>query len=452
MDLEKEWTSHPVVRLDMSGGGETSNQLYDFFDRTFTQYETKYGVSAAKARDLTGRLETIIQAAANATGRQVVILIDEYDFPLQHSWGTAEHEKCTQLYRSVFTVLKSEAANERFVFITGITKFTQISLFSVNNNLTNISFLPEYATICGMTRDEIVATFMPEIETLAQKQGLTTDMALAKMKDYYDGYHFSAENMVDVYNPFSVVQALSVGNIKNFWVSSGATNILTKFVSDLEMNLDRFNICSMDPEELETSDVMEGRDELFLYQSGYLTIKSYDADVESYTLGFPNTEVRKALYKVVAPILSARPGLLMDSTLEDLRTSLLRGELCKAKEKLKALVWDVPYSNKKMQSMDMEERYRFIISMILKAAAMDMEVEHMMANGRIDILARNKRYIYVIELKLTKAGGLAAAERQIISKCYAAPFKGDARKVVALAVEIADDGKGIVDWKEVHVE
>lgn len=190
-------------------------------------------------------------------------------------------------------MLKNADRNERFVFITGITKFTQISLFSVLNNLSNISFDPEFAALCGITKDEVTTNFMPEIEAMGKANGWTTEETVMQLKAYYDGYHFSRNNMVDVFNPFSLVNALSDKELRNYWASSGATSLLPKFVDDMEIKMEYFNHCFIDSDTIETSDVVEGGPELFLYQSGYLTIKGYDEGI--YTLGFPNYEVKQAL-------------------------------------------------------------------------------------------------------------------------------------------------------------
>ena len=158
----------------------------------------------------------------------MAILVDEYDSPLQHSWKTPHHEECTTIYRNVFAILKADDKYEQFVFITGITKFTQISLFSVLNNLSNISFEPEYAAICGITKEELQNNFKPEIEKLADYEDWTFEEAVAQPQAYYDGYHFSRKNMVDVFNPFSLINALSDSDLKNYWASSGATSLLPK--------------------------------------------------------------------------------------------------------------------------------------------------------------------------------------------------------------------------------
>lgn len=243
-------------------------------------------------------------AAYRQTGLPVAILIDEYDSPLQHSWNTPDHEACSRFYRNVFAVLKAYDQYEKFVFITGITKFTQISLFSVLNNLCNISFNAQYAAICGITEKEISDNFQPEMQRLADKNGWTIAEAHQRLKDYYDGYHFSEDNMVDVYNPYSLVNAFSNNKILNFWASSGATSMLPKFIENLDLQLDKLYSCFVDGDTLCTSDVTGGGIELFLFQSGYLTIKGFEDGL--YRLGFPNTEVRQALYKVVVPLLVMR--------------------------------------------------------------------------------------------------------------------------------------------------
>lgn len=245
-------------------------------------------------------------AAYEQTGLQVAILIDEYDAPLQHSWNTLEHDKCTEVYREVFAILKADDEYERFVFLTGITKFTQISLFSVLNNLTNISFLPEYAPVCGITEQEIGENFKPELERMAEVNGWTLQQTHDRLKDYYDGYHFSDDNMVDIYNPYSLINALDQSRLRNFWAASGATSMIPKFVDNMELRLKNFDNCFIMRDTLETSDVSGGGAELFLYQSGYLTIKG--SDEFGYTLGFPNEEVKQALYNTVLPAQQRRKG------------------------------------------------------------------------------------------------------------------------------------------------
>ena len=447
MQMETEWVKRPVIRLDMSRAGAAPESVRSYLDNAFHQLESEYDIAVRQNSSLADRFDAIIQTAYNKTGLQVAILIDEYDSPLQHSWKTPQHEACTAVYREVFAILNADEKYEKFVFITGITKFTQISLFSVLNNLSNISFEPNYAAICGITKEEVLRDFKPEINKLAEYEGWTFDEAVAQLTAYYDGYHFSRRNMVDVFNPFSLINALSDSDLKNYWASSGATSMLPKFVDNMELKLRNFDPCTILRQTIETSDVTGGGAELFLYQSGYLTIKGYQMGV--YILGFPNSEVRQALYETVLPALTLRGNSDIQSIQSDLLLAIQLGNLPEAIKCLKALIADVPYSNKKLASMDMEERYRLIMSTIFNAIGCRVEVEKMIATGRIDMVVETTQYIYVLELKLSDNGGVDAAAEQIRAKQYAEPFKADKRKVIALAIELDDRGKGLVDWKEV---
>ena len=447
MQLETEWVKRPVIRLDMSRAGAEPETLRSYLDNTFDRLEKEYGITPKPTAKLADRFNAIIVGAYEQTGQQVAILIDEYDSPLQHSWKTPYHEACTAVYREVFAILKADDKYEKFVFITGITKFTQLSLFSVLNNLSNISFEPEYAAICGITKEEVLRDFKPEINKLAEYEDWTFNEAVAKLTAYYDGYHFSRRNMVDVFNPFSLINALADSDLKNYWASSGATSLLPKFVDDMEIRLKDFDHSALLGTIIETSDVTGGGSELFLYQSGYLTIKGYING--TYLLGIPNFEVRQALNEIVLPTLAMRKNNDLQSTQAFLNVHLSLGNLPEAMKCLKALIADVPYSNKKLASMDMEERYRLIMSTIFYAIGCRVEVEKMIATGRIDMVVETTNFIYVLELKLSNNGGVDAATEQMKAKQYAEPFKADKRKVIALAIELDDMGKGLVDWKEV---
>ena len=253
--------------------------------------------------------------------------------------------------------------------------------------------------------------------------------------------------MVDVFNPFSLINALSDNELRNYWAASGATSLLPKFVDDLDIRLKDFENCALISSVIETSDVTGGGPELFLYQSGYLTIKGYMSG--TYLLGIPNHEVRQALNEIVLPTLAMRKTNDTMSTQAFLNLYMDTGNLPEAMKCLKALIADVPYSNKKLASMDMEERYRLIMSTIFNAIGCRVQVEKMLATGRIDLVVTTIHYIYVIELKLSQNGGISAAEKQIIANNYLEPFKADKRKFVGLAIELDDLGKGLLDWKVV---
>ena len=448
MDLEKDWVQRPVIRLDMSRGGATAQEIKSYLNNVFLQYEEEYGTNVAEGSSLADRFHAIILCAYRKTGQQVAILIDEYDSPLQHSWKTPQHEECTAVYRSVFAILKADDEYEKFVFITGITKFTQISLFSVLNNLSNISFDPRFVAICGITEQEIADNFGPEMQQMAELNGWSVEEAHKRLKDYYDGYHFGRRFATDIYNPYSLVNALADGEIRNYWASSGATSLLPKFVDDMEIRLEYFDNCFLDSDTIETSDVTGGGAELFLYQSGYLTTKNYEDG--QYWLGFPNTEVRRALSRIVLPSLALRSQGAILSTQNALMRAMNQANVPEAMKCLKALIADTPYSNKKMASMDMEERYRLIISTVCNAIGFRVEVERMLATGRIDVIVWTVRTIYVLELKLKNNGGIAAGVGQITANKYLDPFKADPRKLIGIAIELDDQGKGMLDWKIVE--
>ena len=269
----------------------------------FQEYESLYEIETRGNSPLATRLIEIIKTAYNKTGLQVAILIDEYDFPLQHSWKTPLYEKCTAIYRDVFVILKSMDKFENFVFITGCTKFSQFSLTSGLNNLSFIGFDSEYAALCGITKEEAICYFKPEINKLAACKGWTFDEAAMQLSSYYGGYHFCSRNKIDVFNPFCLINALADSDLKNYWFSSGTSPLLSKFEDDIKKRLKDFEYCPIISDTLETSDVTDGGAELVLYQTGYLTIKDYMMGI--YILGFPNSEVKKSLYETILPALTS---------------------------------------------------------------------------------------------------------------------------------------------------
>ena len=303
MQMETEWVKRPVIRLDMSRAGAEPETLRSYLNNIFRQYEGEYSLAPDPTDSLADRFDAIIVGAYKQTGQQVAILIDEYDSPLQHSWKTPLYEKCTAIYRDVFVILKSMDKFENFIFITGCTKFSQFSLTSGLNNLSFIGFDSEYAALCGITKEEAICYFKPEINKLAACKGWTFDETAMQLSSYYGGYHFSSRNKVDVFNPFCLINALADSDLKNYWFSSGTSPLLSKFEDDIKKRLKDFEYCPIISDTLETSDVTDGGAELVLYQTGYLTIKDYMMGI--YILGFPNSEVKKSLYETILPALTS---------------------------------------------------------------------------------------------------------------------------------------------------
>lgn len=459
--LETEWTVHPVIRLDMSGIAGTTATFKGRLDNMFSDYEKQYGLTPAQKDDFGSRFKEIIMAAYRDQQQQVVVIIDEYDRPLQQTWNTPEHDSTRAVYRSILELLKPLGDYLRFVFLTGIVKFTQLSLFSSINNLSNISFDGRYATLCGITEDELHFYYDEHVQALADANNLTKEEAYLRLKQNYDGYHFSEDNMTNVYNPFSLLNALARKKFSNFWASSGASSLLPKFVPNFDVDITRYdNRFRVQRMELETSDIASGKSALFLYQSGYLTIQ--DSDEYSYFLGFPNSEVREALYQMVLPALSTLHYEDVSSLELDLRDALLAADIEQVFVLLKALVADVPYSNIRYAErvMHVEERYRMVITIIFRALGLRVEVERMQALGRPDIVVYVKNKVYVLELKLENNGGAAAAATQISDRHYIDPFltatpstsdaaAQPAREVFALGIGMDNEGKGLTAYEQV---
>ncbi len=442
MDLEHDWKSYPVVRLDMSNAGATADALTAYLHNAFSLLEDEFSIVPDTNTTLAVRLTNILRIAHNKTGLPVVVLVDEYDSPLLNSWQTPQHEECRDIYRNVFSVLKSATDDLQFVFITGVTKFTQVSIFSALNNLTNVSFHNKYAALCGITEEELTDSLMPYVRQMAEVKGWTIEQTIAQLKSYYDGYHFTERSDVGVFNPFSLMQALDQQKFGNFWIASGATKMLPILIPKLALQVHQFDDYLIAANVLETSDVATDDAALFLYQSGYLTIKETLDGM--YRLTIPNTEVSQALYEVVLPALTLRENSEIFSEQMRLRQQMIQGDVVGMENVLRSLVADVPYSNKKLSSMDMEERYRLIISSLMRVIGFRVEVERMMAKGRIDIVVWTSQIIYVMELKLTNNGGVSSAEEQIEDRAYMLPFLADGRRIMTLAIELDDNGKGVV--------
>ena len=450
MDLEKEWVKYPVIRLDMSGINGTAAGLQSNLDTTFADYEQLYQITPRESSTLAMRFRTIVMEAYRQTHQQVVVLIDEYDRPLQQTWNTPEHESTRAVYRSVLELLKPLGDYLRFVFLAGIVKFTQLSLFSSINNLSNISFDGQYATLCGITEEELHHYYDEHVQALADANGLTKEEAYLRLKQNYDGYHFSEDNMTNVYNPFSLLNALSKKKFANYWASSGASSLLPKFVPNLAEDINSYNDnFRIDRDTLETSDIATSEYGLFLYQSGYLTIK--DSNDYSYTLGFPNAEVRDALYKMVLPSVITRQTSDVRTTQIYLAEALEAGDIEQMFVYLKAQVADIPYSNIRYAErvMHVEERYRMIITIIMRALGFRVEVERMQAVGRPDIVVYVKEKVYILELKLQNNGGSRAAAEQIRDRHYCDPFLTGDTQVFALGIGMDDEGKGLIDYEQV---
>ncbi len=355
MELETEWVKRPVIYFSMSLGGSSAQTLTEYLNNVLSSYEKIYGRNPDE-QSLGNRLNGIIQRAYEQAGVQIAIIVDEYDVPLQHTYETNHHDACREIYRNFFTGLKDYGYCIKCVFITGITKFTQISLFSMLNTLTNVSFRNEYATICGLTKDEIQFYFSEQLSELADNYAITKSALMDTMSSIYDGYHFSrslfyfseqlseladnyaitksalmdtmssiydgyhfSRSLVGVYNPFSVCNALANLRLNSYWIASGSNEMLLKVLRKFINEIPELDNCLIDSDYLEMSDVNMNDPKLFLYQSGYLTIKKVVGS--SYMLGYPNREVRNAMFGMILPIMLHKESSQVSNAIQELQNS-----------------------------------------------------------------------------------------------------------------------------------
>ena len=441
MELEKEWKKYEVLRFDLSGClmvEEFKSKLEMILRGYERQYKIDY-IESTPGDRLSVLIKTISQGQRN-----VVLLVDEYDYALQHTlFNEDKHEPLKDAYRNFFAVFKSQSRYIRFIFLTGITKFTGLSLFSVLNNIKVNGFWPEYQAICGITEEEVRTTLKPYVLRLAEKMSLTEEETYQAIKDHYDGYHFCEEGM-DIYNPYSLINALNDMRIKNYWASSGGTKMLMDAVDKIGWDGKEFEKTPVQKDLIEDSDVNNHDLPLFLYQSGYLTIKG--SDPRNYILGIPNTEVRTAMFGQILPRLVKKPQQQVDSNINGIWKSLYEGEIDKSFDYLKALVADTPYSQDNSVNA-MEEKFRFIVKNAMHLAGCFVDEEKQTATGRIDLVCRYDTCILVIELKMTDNGGLEAAEQQIKDRGYLAPYMAYGRPIYSVALEFDAQKRGMTRYK-----
>lgn len=314
------------------------------------------------------------------------------------------------------------------------------------NTLTNISFYNDYATVCGLTKDEIESCLGEELHELADKKGWNMDDTLSRLKDMYDGYHFS-ESLQGVYNPFSVLCALNEQRLKSFWIASGATEMLPKILTNFERDVEKLDGSLIDMDYIETSDVNTTNPKLFLYQSGYLTIK--DVIEDSYVLGFPNREVKKALFELVIPIMLKKDKDETENTIQELKMNFSTGNVEEGILCLKQLIAHTPYSTQKKERFVFEEHFRFILKNLFYICGFNVKEEEQVADGRIDLVVETSNIIYVIELKMSDNGGTSAATQQIITRHYKDAYCACHKSVVGLALVFDKDNRGLQDWNKV---
>lgn len=440
--LEQEWMEYPVLHFDMSGGKYMEKeQLEDYLSNRLEAEERKWGITHTK-RGANDRLTELITTAYEISGKQVVVLIDEYDAPMLD----VAHERKTldelrNVMRNFYSPLKMCEPMLRFVFLTGITKFSQVSIFSELNNIKNISLDDEYAGVCGITKEELLTQMSEDIDMLAEAQGMTREETIAKLKENYDGYHFSPASP-DVFNPYSLLNCFDDKNFGAYWFSSGTPtyliNMLRKFKvlpAKIGRSLARSSAFDAPTENLKTITPL-------LYQSGYITIKGYDKMSQLFTLDLPNKEIKVGLFESLLPYylegMYAEEG---DVAIAQMSVLIRQGDMDGALRLLQEFLGTVPYCN----NTNYEGHYQqvlFIIFTLLTHFVVDVEVHT--PNGRVDVVMETEDTLYLIELKLNKSA--QSAMLQINLKQYDQRFARCGKPIVKVGVNFDAKKGNIEDW------
>lgn len=440
-NLEKEWTEYPVLHFDMSGGKHMEKeQLERYLADVLEEQETKWGYHSKKI-DANLRLKDLIDFAYEKTGKQVVVLIDEYDAPLLDVAHEKEQlDELRNIMRNFFSPLKMREGKLRFVFLTGITKFSQLSIFSELNNITNISMDDEYAGICGITKEELLGNMSEDIEMLAKAQDLSVDQTTAKLKEYYDGYHFSKASP-DVFNPYSLLNCFAKRELGTYWFASGTPTYLINTMKKLDTLPTDIGRIEADESEFDAPTENMNTIMPLLYQSGYITIKDYNKDYNYYTLDIPNKEVKVGLTKALIPAYVTHNTLATTTTARRFAQALDQQNMDGALHLLQDFLGTIPYCN----VTNYEGHYQqmlFIIFSLLTDYLVDVEVHT--PNGRVDIVLLTKTHLYIIELKLNK--NAKAAMQQINLKNYRQHFALSSKPITKVGINFDSTKGNIEDW------
>lgn len=442
--LEKEWTKYPVLHFSLAGGKHMEkDQLVRYLLYILKVNEEKFGI-VNESPDPNVRMLNLIKTVYEQTGQKVVVLIDEYDAPLLD----VVHEDTSlgvlrEVMRNFYSPLKDSDRMLRFVFLTGITKFSQLSIFSELNNITNVSMHQEYAGICGITKEELLDKFDEDIDVLAGRLGLTHEQALSKLKENYDGYHFTWPSS-DIFNPYSLLNCLAEGQMNSYWFGSGTPTYLLNMMRKYDFTpIDLGEQMDASKDDFDAATETMTTIMPLLYQSGYITIKNYDPETELYTLALPNKEVRIGLYRSMLPYYLAAKSAMCNTTVAKMSSLINKGNMDGALQLLKTFWETVPYCD----NTDYEGHYQQTMYIIFALLTnFRILVEQHTFRGRTDITMETKDTIYVIELKFNKSA--QEALDQINNKHYADAFALRDKTVEKIGMNfMIDEDKTIVlDW------
>ena len=402
-------------------------------------YESQYG-SCSKDETIDDRLVTLIRLAAEKTGQRVVILVDEYDKPMLQAIGRDElQEEYWNTLKAFYGVLKSMDGYIKFAMLTGVTKFGKVSVFSDLNNLDDISMRQIYVDLCGISEQELHDNLESELHELADAQGVTYDEICKKLRDYYDGYHFTY-NSIGIYNPFSLLNAFKYQEFGSYWFETGTPTYLVKLLQKHHYDLERMTHEETDAQVLNSIDSESTNPIPVIYQSGYLTIKGYDEEFGMYRLGFPNREVEEGFVRFLLPYYANVNKVESPFEIQKFVREVRSGDYSSFFRRLQSFFADTTYE----VIRDQELHYENVLFIVFKLVGFYTKVEYHTSEGRIDLVLQTDKFIYIMEFKLN--GTAEEALQQINDKHYALPFEMDERKLFKIGVNFSAETRNIEKW------
>lgn len=439
-----EWVKREVIHLDLNSKYyEDVRSIKEIIGFNLREYEEKYGIEPGNA-DIDERFFTLIKKAYAYSGKEVVVLIDEYDKPILSVINLPEQrDKHFEMLKGFYSVLKSADRYLNFVMLTGVTRFGKVSVFSGLNNLRDISMSEDFEAVCGITENELHAELSAGVESFASNNNCDVKMAYKALKDYYDGYHFS-ENLLDIYNPYSLLNALESKKISNYWFSTGTPTFLIKLLKKNHYDLSRLNgDLEYSPSQLVGVMVTANDAIPLLYQSGYLTLKRYDPTFKTLFLGYPNLEVEESFLKGLLPFYTEARAETSLGIINNLIRYCANGEADELMKCFRSLLSKVPVHTKDASLIELH--YHNMMYLISTIVGMTVHTEYQTSNGRIDMVIETDRYVYVMEFKLN----LPAAKglQQIEEKQYPLPFEADGRKIIKIGASFSNATRTLSDWK-----
>lgn len=434
-----DWQQYPVLYIDLNAGEYSNPDNLDVtIDNLLQKWERKYGVTVT-TRDITTRFTNVIEGAFAATRRQVIILVDEYDKPLVKNLNKDGFDTYRERLSALYSNFKTCAEHIRLVFLTGVSRFSKLSVFSGLNNLKDISFSNEFADICGITETEVLDFFKSGIDALANEYDISFEEACSSLKKNYDGYRFAWKGS-DIYNPWSLLNCLSERKISNFWNETGFPSILVEALARINVDLEKFFNVYCKEEELKGFDLLDPKPIALMYQTGYLTIRDFNRQLMRYRLGIPNNEVKQGFFNILLPYYVKIKKGDIHMVVTDLITSLILGKPEEFMEALQVFFAAIPYKLK----MENENNFHNAFYLLMSLIGIETEAEVMTSDGSIDMTIKTDDFIYVIELKFDSTP--SAAINQINEKEYSLKFRKDNRRIFKIGVNFSSKTRRISGW------